>query len=49
MDSFAELPQDKRPPKSIWHNDYKLEEWFDLVFETKSSNDVMEFNLNEVE
>ena len=45
-----ELTQEKRPPKSIWHNDYKLNEWFDTVFESRSNHkDTMEFNLDEVE
>lgn len=28
---FDELPSDERPPKSIWLDSEKLEEWFDAV------------------
>lgn len=53
LDSFDELPKDKRPPRSIWHNEYRLTEWFDEVFSTDSSSfsgpSELVFNLNEVE
>lgn len=28
---FDELPSDERPPKRIWLDSKKLEEWFDVV------------------
>lgn len=35
IDSFFELPEDKRPPETIWDNAKKLKDWFDSVFERK--------------
>lgn len=32
IDSFMELPKDKRPPESIWDNSDELDKWFDNVF-----------------
>lgn len=32
LDSYLELPEEKRPPRSIWDYPSKLEEWFDAVF-----------------
>ncbi len=29
IDSFNELPKDKRPPESIWDNSAELELWID--------------------
>lgn len=29
--SFEELPKDERPPKNIWLDGKKLEEWFKAV------------------
>jgi hypothetical protein len=37
MDSFLELPQKKRPPKNIIHNEYQLNEWFEEVFDEDNS------------
>jgi len=46
-----ELPHDKRPPRSIWHNEYKLDKWFEEMFENKSSssNDGIIIDLDEVD
>ncbi len=37
LDSFQELPKDKVPPRSIWHNDYKLAKWFETVFDHETT------------
>lgn len=29
--SWDELPKDERPPRRIWHDGEKLQEWFELV------------------
>jgi DUF438 domain-containing protein len=51
IDSWMELPKDKRPPQSIWDKPDELEEWFDRVLGDKGAQ--TEFNLpvneNEVE
>jgi len=51
IDSFFELPREKRPPKSIWHNEYKINQWFeDVVFSNRtSSDDYLEYDLDEVD
>lgn len=32
LDSYLELPEDKRPPRSIWDKPSELNEWFDRIF-----------------
>ena len=32
IDSFNELPKDKRPPRDLWSKPYKLEKYLDEVF-----------------
>ena len=50
IDSFNELPKDKRPPESIWFSSERLERWFDDVFRTDShSSSTIELNISEVE
>lgn len=50
LDSFAELPKDKTPPRSIWHNEYKLDWWFKEVLESnKKPEQDMYINMSEVE
>jgi len=43
IDSYLELPEDKRPPRSIWDKPSELEEWFDRVFSDGSKQ--TEFSL----
>lgn len=52
IDSFNELPKDKRPPRDLWNKPYKLEEFFDEAFERKegkSKTEYIEYNLEDVE
>ena len=53
LNSFNELPKDKRPPRGIYDKPYKLEQWFDEVFDTKNprerENTSIEFDPDEVE
>ena len=49
IDSFMELTDEKRPPRNIWHNDYKINEWLEEVFDNKDPDAAMEFNMSEVE
>lgn len=39
IDSFFELPKEKRPPESIWDDPARLEEWFDRVFDRKKETE----------
>jgi hypothetical protein len=41
IDSWMELPKEKRPPESIWDDPDELEEWFDRVY----GNAQTEFNI----
>ena len=51
LDSYLELPEEKRPPRSIWDYPSQLEVWFDNAFSNGEKQN--EFNLpineNEVE
>jgi hypothetical protein len=52
IDSFNELPKDKRPPRDLWDKQSKLDEFFDEVFEvdkSKSNKQFIPFNSEEVE
>jgi len=53
LDSFAELPQEKRPPEHIiWsHDPTALERWFDKVFKRKKEekDDGFYVDIDEIE
>lgn len=38
INSFDELPSEKRPPRNLWDKPHRLSEFFDEVFERKDSN-----------
>jgi len=40
IDSYMELPKDKRPPEEIWDDPERLETWFDDVFDFSKPNSV---------
>lgn len=49
IDSFNELPEDKRPARDLWNKPHKLSLWFDEVFERKDSKKTEWINLDESE
>ena len=51
INSFAELPEDKQPPRNLWDKPYKLSLFFDEVFETSKSKPTkyIEFDFEDVE
>ena len=54
INSFYELPEDKRPPRDIWDKPAKLQDHFDEVFDNHSGSGnrketYLEFNSEEVE
>lgn len=51
IDSFNELPKDKRPARDLWSKPHKLEQFLETVFDTdtKGSSQYMEFDPDEVE
>ena len=50
IDSWMELPKEKRPPKAIWDNAEELEEWFDRIYGTDKQTEFnIGWNENEVE
>lgn len=48
IDSYMELPKDKRPPEDIWFDADELEDWFDRVFDKKRPTE-FELLIDEVE
>jgi len=48
IDSFMELPKEKRPPKELWSKPKELEEWFDRVFDRNTQTEFT-FNIDEDE
>jgi hypothetical protein len=51
IDSYMELPEEKRPPRSIWDYPSKISEWFDNAFsDGKKQNEfTLPVNDDEVE
>jgi len=50
LDSYMELPKEKRPPESIWDNPEELEDWFDRVFDRDGgSTGLIVINPDEIE
>ena len=43
IDSYLELPDNKRPPRSIWDRPSELTEWFNRIFSDDGKQ--TEFNL----
>lgn len=48
IDSFMELPKEKRPPESIWFDGDELTEWFDRVFD-RNRQATFDLYIDEVE
>lgn len=51
INSFNELPRDKRPPRNLWDKPHKLSEFFDEVFESagESETKFVEYDDEDVE
>jgi len=52
INSFAELPEDKQPPRNLWDKPYKLSLFFDEVFNTDTGSKptkYLEFDMDDVE
>ncbi len=53
IDSFSELPKDKRPPRDLWDKPWRLGEFLDTLWDTggpqKSSPNMYEYDESEVE
>jgi hypothetical protein len=52
IDSFNELPKEKRPPRDLWDKPYKLEEFFEEIFKVDDKpkgKSYIEYNYKEVE
>lgn len=49
IDSFYELPKEKRPPEDIWFSPEELEDWFDKIFHNRPTQAELTINLDEVE
>lgn len=52
INSFNELPEDKRPPRDLWDKPYKLKDFLDEVFEVKGGNksaNYVEYNEEDIE
>lgn len=54
LNSFYELPEDKRPPRNLWDKPHRLQDFFDEVFDRKKghgnrSEEYIEYNFEDVE
>lgn len=43
INSFQELPKDKRPPRNLWDKSHKLEKFFDEIFSDKKDRKDQKF------
>jgi hypothetical protein len=53
INSFYELPKDKRPPRDLWDKPFRLNDFFDEVFKTSGTGNkvatYVEYNSEDVE
>lgn len=54
VNSFNELPKDKRPPRNLWDKPYRLNNFFDEVFPANAgkgttTSKYIEYNQEDVE
>jgi len=49
IDSYMELPEEKRPPRSIWDKPSELDEWFERIFSDGDKQTKFEIPVNEDE
>jgi hypothetical protein len=56
IDSFNELPKDKRPPRNLWDKPHKLEQFLETIWDkdtdknkTTRSSDFYDYDLEDVE
>ncbi len=49
IDSYLELPEDKKPPRDIWDKPNELKEWFERIFSSEEKQTEFKLPVNEVE
>ena len=49
INSFYELPKDKRPPRDLWDKPHQLDEFFEQVFKTEGNKSATYINYNQEE
>lgn len=53
LDSFNEIPKEKRPPRYMWDRPYELGQFLEHIWDTKDGKDTStqfyEYDLEEVE
>lgn len=51
IDSFNEMPKDKRPPRDLWNKPHKLEKYLDTIWDkdTKKETEFIDFNEEDIE
>jgi len=49
LDSYLELPEEKRPPRSLWDKPSELNDWFDRVFSDGQRQTEFSLPINEGE
>lgn len=51
LNSFNELPKDKRPPRNLWDKPYALSQFLDTIWDkdTKKREDFYEYDVGDVE
>lgn len=51
IDSFNELPKDKRPPRDLWNKPFRLEKFLESIWDKEKKNDTefIDFDEEEIE
>lgn len=51
IDSFNEMPKDKRPPRDLWGKPYKLEKFLDSVWDKDKDKETefIDFDEDDIE
>lgn len=51
LNSFNELPKDKRPPRNLWDKPYALGNFLESIWDTKEkkSNNFYQYDVDELE
>ena len=51
IDSFNELPKEKRPPRNLWDKPFALSQFLDKIWDTKDKNkgEFIDFDEGDIE
>lgn len=48
IDAFMQMPKEKRPPKGMWNDQKKIDEWLDRVYDREKDTE-LELVIDDIE